>query len=206
MSIVVPAEAVERTITSFTALDQSGDKRSMDKLARRLGKEQPALLQFAARARTEHGDTVGEASLFYCTLVWAMYDLHYGKKLDRLLPANLDAARAVVDEERGKVEGLGDKPVHEQVAPALVDRQPHVYAKLVELLEEDVREAAMTAETAAIIFPPTQVVVEAFDAALAGRSAGQRIGPIVREQPKVGRNDPCSCGSGKKYKRCCGAA
>jgi SEC-C motif-containing protein len=25
-----------------------------------------------------------------------------------------------------------------------------------------------------------------------------------REEPKIGRNDPCSCGSGKKYKKCCG--
>ena len=29
---------------------------------------------------------------------------------------------------------------------------------------------------------------------------------VRRVQPKVGRNDPCPCGSGKKYKRCCGAA
>jgi hypothetical protein len=28
--------------------------------------------------------------------------------------------------------------------------------------------------------------------------------PILRDQPKVGRNDPCPCGSGKKYKKCCG--
>jgi preprotein translocase subunit SecA len=28
--------------------------------------------------------------------------------------------------------------------------------------------------------------------------------PVVRAQPKVGRNDPCPCGSGKKYKKCCG--
>jgi preprotein translocase subunit SecA len=28
---------------------------------------------------------------------------------------------------------------------------------------------------------------------------------VKRVQPKVGRNDPCPCGSGKKYKRCCGA-
>lgn len=27
---------------------------------------------------------------------------------------------------------------------------------------------------------------------------------IVREGKKVGRNDPCPCGSGKKYKKCCG--
>ncbi len=29
--------------------------------------------------------------------------------------------------------------------------------------------------------------------------------PIVRDGPKVSRNDPCPCGSGKKYKKCCGA-
>ena len=27
--------------------------------------------------------------------------------------------------------------------------------------------------------------------------------PVVREEPKTGRNDPCPCGSGKKFKRCC---
>jgi len=29
-------------------------------------------------------------------------------------------------------------------------------------------------------------------------------GTIVRDRPKVGRNDPCPCGSGKKFKKCCG--
>ncbi len=29
--------------------------------------------------------------------------------------------------------------------------------------------------------------------------------PFVRETPKVGRNEPCTCGSGKKFKKCCGA-
>ncbi len=28
--------------------------------------------------------------------------------------------------------------------------------------------------------------------------------PLKRQQPKVGRNDPCPCGSGKKHKKCCG--
>jgi len=28
---------------------------------------------------------------------------------------------------------------------------------------------------------------------------------VTRSSPKVGRNDPCPCGSGKKYKKCCGA-
>ena len=38
---------------------------------------------------------------------------------------------------------------------------------------------------------------------------GQKVSPevnrtVVNEEPKVGRNDPCPCGSGKKYKNCCG--
>ena len=32
----------------------------------------------------------------------------------------------------------------------------------------------------------------------------QAIDPIRNDMPKVGRNDPCTCGSGKKYKKCCG--
>jgi preprotein translocase subunit SecA len=40
----------------------------------------------------------------------------------------------------------------------------------------------------------------AFDAAV--QAAPQ---PVRRDEPKVGRNDPCPCGSGKKYKKCCGA-
>ena len=35
--------------------------------------------------------------------------------------------------------------------------------------------------------------------------AKRGVETIVREEPKVGRNDPCPCGSGKKFKQCCGA-
>ena len=32
----------------------------------------------------------------------------------------------------------------------------------------------------------------------------QRDSGTVRKPKKIGRNDPCPCGSGKKYKKCCG--
>ncbi len=32
----------------------------------------------------------------------------------------------------------------------------------------------------------------------------QKVETYRREEPRVGRNDPCPCGSGKKYKKCCG--
>ncbi len=36
-------------------------------------------------------------------------------------------------------------------------------------------------------------------------AAAPKVEQVRREQPKVGRNEPCPCGSGKKYKKCCGA-
>ena len=44
----------------------------------------------------------------------------------------------------------------------------------------------------------------AADSAETERPADVAVAP-VRSGPKVGRNDPCPCGSGKKYKACCGA-
>jgi preprotein translocase subunit SecA len=38
-----------------------------------------------------------------------------------------------------------------------------------------------------------------------GEQPAERTTAPVRSGPKVGRNDPCPCGSGKKYKACCGA-
>lgn len=37
-----------------------------------------------------------------------------------------------------------------------------------------------------------------------GDNAGEKKKPYVRKTKKIGRNDPCPCGSGKKYKNCCG--
>ena len=54
--------------------------------------------------------------------------------------------------------------------------------------------------------------VDAFGAAIWAvydlRQLWKSLGPRVeslRKAPEPGRNDPCTCGSGKKYKKCCGA-
>ncbi|HPG00295.1 MAG TPA: preprotein translocase subunit SecA [Kiritimatiellia bacterium] len=46
---------------------------------------------------------------------------------------------------------------------------------------------------------PASGAEQALDAALASKGT-----PVRRDEPKVGRNDPCPCGSGKKYKKCHG--
>ncbi|MEI7435467.1 MAG: preprotein translocase subunit SecA [bacterium] len=50
---------------------------------------------------------------------------------------------------------------------------------------------------------PAQIVQGGDEAMQSALKAG--IHPVKRDMPKVGRNDTCPCGSGKKYKKCCGA-
>jgi preprotein translocase subunit SecA len=43
-------------------------------------------------------------------------------------------------------------------------------------------------------------------AAMRAQNVEQKVETIRRSRPRVGRNDPCPCGSGRKYKQCCGRA
>ncbi|HJP94530.1 MAG TPA: preprotein translocase subunit SecA [Pyrinomonadaceae bacterium] len=65
---------------------------------------------------------------------------------------------------------------------------------------ENLQQRRMARRPAALRFTgPNQ------GAAPAGEENG-KVKTVVRDQPKVGRNEPCPCGSGKKYKKCHGIA
>ena len=57
------------------------------------------------------------------------------------------------------------------------------------------------------IFLGDTLAVSALAATAGGgaKGGGGAAAPVRRDMAKVGRNDPCPCGSGKKYKKCCGA-
>jgi preprotein translocase subunit SecA len=81
------------------------------------------------------------------------------------------------------------------------------HAEPVEDLEMKRRSVATTLSR-----PQVQGLVQAgADREAQEKVANQPVGrpaqptTVRRTQPKVGRNDPCPCGSGKKYKKCCGA-
>ncbi len=75
----------------------------------------------------------------------------------------------------------------------------------VEALERQRREALAREKVSAASRheAPAMAAGEQDDAA-AAPAPGADGRPLRREGPKVGRNDPCPCGSGKKYKQCCG--
>lgn len=64
------------------------------------------------------------------------------------------------------------------------------------LLEAEGEELAELQQVAADLVAPSVVAIDRF---------WQAARHTPRRAAKVGRNDPCPCGSGRKYKRCCGA-
>jgi preprotein translocase subunit SecA len=51
--------------------------------------------------------------------------------------------------------------------------------------------------------PPATDIARQQEAAIQGTESEKKIEPIRNRDEKVGRNEPCPCGSGKKYKNCC---
>ncbi|MFV2070265.1 MAG: SEC-C metal-binding domain-containing protein, partial [Pirellulales bacterium] len=51
--------------------------------------------------------------------------------------------------------------------------------------------------------PPTSEIAQQQQAAIDGTQSDRKLEPIRNREQRVGRNDPCPCCSGKKYKRCC---
>jgi uncharacterized protein len=118
----------------------------------------------------------------------------------------------VVPWVNGYLEGVGlAEPAWEESGdPETVDELLMPFVVLAGALQEDqeTRDSlGLTAEQQAELIEECRTtlgstVQEAYDYWFDLRvPATQR-----RDGPKVGRNDPCPCGSGKKYKQCCGAS
>ena len=68
---------------------------------------------------------------------------------------------------------------------------------------EEAQSAITPARTAQQAFNARQAQQGAANTGMKSGRQGQSV-TVARTMPKVGRNDPCPCGSGKKYKNCCG--
>ena len=99
------------------------------------------------------------------------------------------------------VKFLSHVQIRQPGEAAMIEQQRREAAEKAKLAFQHAEASAMTPEAAAEAdTPPPPVGGRAAPVA-----ASARPETFTREQPKVGRNEPCPCGSGKKYKQCCGA-
>ena len=116
--------------------------------------------------------------------------------------ARPQAARAF-DEARGVVPE-GGLVRYATEAVALIEKRP-------EIAGEPAAQYALGTHLAALgklVRARRALETAAADTSLeelAGKALAETPEPVVAKAPPVGRNDPCPCGSGKKYKKCHGA-
>ena len=109
-----------------------------------------------------------------------------GKDTDKHLREGLHGLEAAIRHAR--------KYGHDDVADSLEDLQP--------LFEKDPKRACT-------LLREIRISVRIHLDVMTDSAGLPRVPPasvVVRAGPKVGRNTPCPCGSGKKYKKCCGKA
>jgi uncharacterized protein len=105
----------------------------------------------------------------------------------------MEGMRSQFDAWEPQLDMINELIVPIAVLARLGDEDP----ELQELLDDQEKIAQLTdaiAESAAAIYEYSRSI------------ADEPPEPYRRQSAKVGRNDPCPCGSGKKYKKCCGAA
>jgi preprotein translocase subunit SecA len=107
--------------------------------------------------------------------------------------------RPVLTEEGGTAGAPAPRPAPRRAAPAMTTNNPGgetapAFAGVGRAPRHGSGQASATATAAR-------------QAPVPARTGGDDVVKTVKhEGPKVGRNDPCPCGSGKKYKKCHGAA
>ena len=79
-----------------------------------------------------------------------------------------------------------------------------VYSNPVESFQRENSYGVATSPAAAEVRAERAALAEESPPVEAQEAEEQPVATIVNDAPKVGRNDPCPCGSGKKYKQCCG--
>jgi len=79
-----------------------------------------------------------------------------------------------------------------------------MFEEMVRLMQEDTLRRLYFAVLARQQTPAPQEAERKLTTNRGAGSAESSKRPTVKSGTKVGRNDPCPCGSGKKYKECCG--
>jgi preprotein translocase subunit SecA len=164
------------------------------------------LVRDAIKARIEEArGSGGEEEVFHRTLRYILLQAFDDKWKEHL--RELDALREAVG-LRGYAQQDPKVEYRREASQMFQEMQVHIAEAVTDIalkvrVTEDIdpgrpRRTALTKEELSAFSPP-----KADDSAPQG-SSGEKAEPIRRDHPKVGRNDPCPCGSGKKYKRCHG--
>ncbi len=184
----VPQSVIEKVLAESDAAATT--LKHAQRLASEFGRAQPNISQYIVQKTQAEGPAVSSAGILEAALITKMYEKCFGYGLKRVKSVDVDAAEKSLSGEGG----VEKRP--------LEDRQPVLVAHLDKVIAEEAEH--LSAPHKSLLRGVLHTVMAAYDDAVKGQT--MRALEPVRSGPKVGRNDPCPCGSTKKYKKCHGSA
>ncbi len=122
----------------------------------------------------------------------------FADELSDLLYSDPDDLKFALQQDKSEaLERLRTSPHYSLVTDAVADLDPDRYYDTDESTEEWQTSAMTSSDIAQELDRRRYTPAE--------EEEPLELKPITRKQDKVGRNEPCPCGSGKKYKKCCGS-
>ena len=128
----------------------------------------------------------------------------------RVVQAFLGACREDLGKDPQRLDGQDMEAILKELLPARLRHRDPAAANTPAILRAylDHLETTRVVTQAFELRHALEESLGAFERAVASpeiaRRAPAAAAPVVHGAPKLGRNDPCSCGSGKKYKKCHG--
>jgi preprotein translocase subunit SecA len=103
-------------------------------------------------------------------------------------------------------EGIGLRSYAQQNPLIIYKKEGYeMFQGLIERIREETLGILFRIQIAPSAEVPVMKKPENDNLILSGSDKSLPRQPVKRSQAKIGRNDLCHCGSGKKYKKCCGA-
>jgi uncharacterized protein YecA (UPF0149 family) len=153
-----------------------------------------------------------KASAVWMNLVDCCLDLHADELLEDILKAYqddlvweeeisiMDVEEVFAEDKQIVISKLFNNEKYQLIQDTIKEMEWWACFKGNEQLDDDIADSLFGAATEYI----PQEEVDQFRKRQEKHYSDPTPGEPVRTDPKIGRNEPCPCGSGKKYKKCCG--
>jgi len=190
----IPLHVVEAVFARFQTLEKTRKDDAIIRLSRKFVKEQPALPGFGFNELPT--TAAARAHMLYGLIIWSIFKEFNGGEVRALSHSDLREAAT-----RIKAPEIGGPPVK----PTLRERQAPILTFLSNLLREDVSTKTLTPQESEQLIAFSSIVTDAFDVATAEAGQEYQTMPRAHSRERIGRNSPCPCGNGRKFKKCHGA-
>ena len=204
---LISVQAVREQAAAIAAWSQ----RQAQSEAQRFTGRQPFVSSYVFATLEEEGREATGFTLQLALTIDKVYQRVLGGPTKRITAEVMEAA--ATDAEHGFEQLVGVEP-ELALRRMLFQRdlgEPDLLAELMRLMFEESEQDPDLEPSVGATFLALKAVALAYERAndLAAEESKGSLGNALEAQlghplPKIGRNDPCPCGSGKKFKKCCG--